>query len=78
MKLKLIFFFFFYFFFFFFFFFFFLNSTFGLAFQNTAQRTNARVKHDSFDASVIEVKKEDLKTFIESLQSSVILNDDYI
>jgi cell division control protein 45 len=54
------------------------RNTFGLAFQNTAQRTNARVKHDSFDASVIEVKKEDLKTFIESLQSSVILNDDYI
>jgi cell division control protein 45 len=55
------------------------RNTFGLAFQNTAQRTNARVKHDSFDASVIEVKKEDLKTFIEQLQSSVLLNnDDYI
>ncbi|ORX82277.1 CDC45-like protein [Anaeromyces robustus] len=55
------------------------RNTFGLAFQNTAQRTNARVKHDSFDASVIEVKKEDLKSFIEHLQSSVIFNDnDYI
>jgi len=55
------------------------RNTFGLAFQNTAQRTNARVKHDSFNASVIEIKKEDLKTFIEHLQSSVMLNDnDYI
>ncbi|KND03063.1 DNA replication initiation factor CDC45 [Spizellomyces punctatus DAOM BR117] len=44
------------------------KNTFGPAFQRAAQRTNARIRHDSFETSVMEVRKEDLTDFLESLQ----------
>ncbi|KAI8920232.1 CDC45 family [Powellomyces hirtus] len=45
------------------------KNTFGPAFQEAAERTNARVKHDSFEASIMEVQKEDLGDFLDTLQS---------
>ncbi|TPX64767.1 hypothetical protein SpCBS45565_g05664 [Spizellomyces sp. 'palustris'] len=47
------------------------KNTFGPAFQRAAQRTNARIRHDSFETSVMEVRKEDLTDFLESLQLSM-------
>ncbi|RMD44412.1 hypothetical protein DV735_g762, partial [Chaetothyriales sp. CBS 134920] len=46
-----------------------------VAFQEVVEETNARVKIDSFDHSVVEVKKEDLGGFLEglSLKSVVVL-----
>lgn len=46
-------------------------SKFGLAFQDAAQESAAASKHDRFDTSVVEVKKEDLSAFLEALQMSV-------
>jgi cell division control protein 45 len=43
------------------------RNRFGLAFQEVAEETNARVKIDTFDHSVIEVKKEDLPVLLEKL-----------
>jgi cell division control protein 45 len=43
------------------------RNRFGLAFQEVAEETNARVKIDTFDHSVIEVKKEDLPVLLERL-----------
>ncbi|KAJ3158100.1 hypothetical protein HDU86_003052 [Geranomyces michiganensis] len=45
------------------------KNTFGPAFEKAAERTQARVKHDSFEASIMEVRKEDLGDFLETLQS---------
>lgn len=36
-------------------------STFGGLFRKAADATAAQVKHDGFDLSVIEIKKEDLR-----------------
>lgn len=44
------------------------SSKFGLAFQDATMESAAAAKHDRFDTSVVEVKKEDLASFIESLQ----------
>lgn len=44
-------------------------NRFGLAFRRVAQRTRARVKLDGFDASVIEVRSDDLKPFLQALQT---------
>ena len=43
------------------------NNRFGIAFQEVVEETNARVKIDSFDHCVVEVKKEDLGGFLEGL-----------
>lgn len=43
------------------------RNRFGLAFQEVAEETNARVKIDSFDHCVIEVKREQLGVFLEGL-----------
>jgi cell division control protein 45 len=48
-----------------------LNSAFGLAFQTTAEATGARIKLDTFDANVMEIKREDLVTFMENLKHSL-------
>ncbi|KAI8589741.1 CDC45 family [Geranomyces variabilis] len=45
------------------------KNTFGPAFEKAAERTQARVKHDSFEASIMEVRREDLGDFLETLQS---------
>jgi cell division control protein 45 len=43
------------------------RNRFGLAFTEVVEETNARVKIDSFDHCVVEVKKEDLAGFLEGL-----------
>ena len=43
------------------------KNGFGLAFLEVAEETGARVKLDSFEHSVVEVKKEDLSGFLEGL-----------
>lgn len=43
------------------------RNRFGIAFQEVVEETNARVKIDSFDHCVVEVKKEDLGGFLEGL-----------
>ena len=42
-------------------------SEFGLAFIEAKQRCNARSRHSTFDASVLEIEQEDLKLFLETL-----------
>jgi cell division control protein 45 len=42
-------------------------NKFGMAFQQVVAETNARVRIDSFEHCVVEVKKEDLSGFMESL-----------
>ena len=43
------------------------RNRFGLAFQEVAEETKARVRIDSFDHCAVEVKKEDLGGFLEGL-----------
>ena len=43
------------------------RSEFGLAFLDAKERCNARTRHGSFDTSVIEINKDDLKVFLETL-----------
>ena len=43
------------------------KNRFGNAFEEVAQETNARVRIDSFEHCVVEVKKEDLGGFLENL-----------
>jgi cell division control protein 45 len=42
-------------------------NRFGQAFQEVVDETAARVRIDSFEHSVVEVKKEDLAGFLEAL-----------
>ncbi|PSK41855.1 hypothetical protein B9Z65_9241 [Elsinoe australis] len=42
-------------------------NKFGAAFQEVVEETGARVKIDSFEHSVVEVKKEDFSGFLEAL-----------
>ena len=44
-----------------------LRNRFGIAFQEVVQETNTRVRIDSFEHCVVEVKKEDLGGFLEAL-----------
>ena len=44
-----------------------LRNRFGNAFQEVVQETNTRVRIDSFEHCVVEVKKEDLGGFLEAL-----------
>jgi hypothetical protein len=44
-----------------------LHSRFGLAFQTAAEESGAAARHDRFDTSIVEVKKDDLTSFIECL-----------
>lgn len=41
-----------------------LCSTFGVAFQEAASASGARTRHDAFEASVVEVRKDDLDKFL--------------
>ncbi|KAF7978677.1 hypothetical protein HWV62_44921 [Athelia sp. TMB] len=43
------------------------KNQFGLAFMDAKARCHAETLHGSFDTSVIQVKQEDLKTFLETL-----------
>ncbi|KAI0831473.1 CDC45-like protein [Trametes gibbosa] len=43
------------------------KNEFGLAFLDAKERCNARTRHGTFDTSVLEINKEDLKVFLETL-----------
>lgn len=45
----------------------FFLSEFGLAFLDAKERCNARTRHGSFDTSVLEINKDDLNIFLETL-----------
>ena len=49
------------------------KNRFGIAFQEVIDETRARVRVDSFDNCVVEVKKEDLSGFLESLSMKVVV-----
>jgi len=49
------------------------RNRFGNAFQEVIQETNARVRIDSFEHCVVEVKKEDLAGFLESLSMKAVV-----
>ena len=44
-------------------------SRFGMAFRRATQALRARVKHDGFESSLIEIKAADLKPFLQELQT---------
>ncbi|KAI0014302.1 CDC45-like protein [Xylariaceae sp. FL0662B] len=48
-------------------------NKFGSAFQDVVSETNARVRIDSFEHCVVEVRKEDLSGFLESLASKAVV-----
>ncbi|OAA61301.1 CDC45 family [Cordyceps fumosorosea ARSEF 2679] len=48
-------------------------NRFGSAFQEVIVETSARVRIDSFEHCVVEVKKEDLSGFLESLSTKVVV-----
>ncbi|UZJ54734.1 hypothetical protein CBS101457_004054 [Exobasidium rhododendri] len=48
-----------------------LRNNFGFRFQQAIQESNSRSKHDKFETSAVEVKKEDFPTFIEALHSAL-------
>jgi len=41
------------------------KNKFGLAFQNAARSSKTRTRHDKFDASIVEVRKDDLVSFLQ-------------
>ncbi|KAK9247921.1 CDC45 family [Lipomyces tetrasporus] len=43
------------------------RNSFGIAFQQVAKQTHARVRIDSFESSVVEVRKDDLTGFLEGM-----------
>lgn len=45
------------------------RNHFGMSFRQAAQQIRARVKHDGFETSVIEVNGDDLKQFLHVLQT---------
>ncbi|KAF8533949.1 CDC45 family [Trichophaea hybrida] len=49
------------------------RNRFGIAFQEVANSTQARIRIDSFEATVVEVKKEDLAGFLEGLSLGLSL-----
>lgn len=48
-------------------------NTFSVAFQEVANTSGAKVRIDSFDSSVIEVRREDLAPFLEKLTLSGLI-----
>ncbi|KAK7734969.1 DNA replication initiation factor cdc45 [Cytospora paraplurivora] len=49
-------------------------NRFGTAFQDVIAETSARVRVDSFEHCVVEVRKEDLSGFLESLSSKTVVS----
>ncbi|MCJ1390267.1 hypothetical protein MMC18_003125 [Xylographa bjoerkii] len=49
------------------------KNRFGNAFQAVVDETNARVRIDSFEHCVVEVRKEDLSAFLESLSMKAVV-----
>jgi cell division control protein 45 len=48
-------------------------NKFGSAFQDVVAETNARVRIDSFEHCVVEVRKDDLQGFLESLSAKAVV-----
>ncbi|CAM9275606.1 unnamed protein product [Discosporangium mesarthrocarpum] len=48
-----------------------VRNGFGARFQLAAQQINARARHDGFEASVMEINKEDVHDFIEALHDTM-------
>jgi cell division control protein 45 len=44
-----------------------VDSSFGLAFLQAKEESNARTRHGTFDTSVVEVNMDDLQVFTEAL-----------
>jgi cell division control protein 45 len=49
------------------------HNRFGIAFQEVVEQTNARVRIDSFDHCIVEVRKEDLGAFLEALSLKAVV-----
>ena len=49
------------------------KNRFGLAFQEVVDETTARLRIDSFESCVVEVKKEDLSGFLEALSMKAVV-----
>ncbi|KAJ5052132.1 uncharacterized protein L3040_001891 [Drepanopeziza brunnea f. sp. 'multigermtubi'] len=49
------------------------RNKFGNAFQEVVEETSARVRIDSFEHCVVEVKREDLTGFLESLSTKTVV-----
>ena len=49
------------------------RNRFGIAFHEVTEETGARVKIDSFEHCVVEVRKEDLSGFLESLSMKAVV-----
>ena len=49
------------------------RNRFGNAFQEVVRETGARVRMDSFEACVIEIRKEDLSGFLERLSMKAVV-----
>ena len=49
------------------------RNRFGLAFQEVVEETRARVRIDSFEHCVVEVRKEDLGGFLEALSTKSVM-----
>jgi cell division control protein 45 len=48
-------------------------NRFGIAFSEAVDETGARVRQDSFEHCVVEVKKEDLGSFLEALSLKTVV-----
>ena len=48
-------------------------NRFGIAFSEVVEQTGARVRQDSFEHCVVEVKKEDLGAFLEALSMKTVV-----
>lgn len=49
------------------------HNRFGIAFQEVVEQTNARIRIDSFDHCIVEVRKEDLGAFLEALSLKAVV-----
>lgn len=49
------------------------RNKFGIAFQEVANTTQARIRIDAFEATVVEVRKEDLAGFLEGLSLKSVI-----
>lgn len=47
------------------------HSRFGLIFKEAAEGRVIKTRHERFDASVMELKKDDLAGFVENLRISI-------
>lgn len=46
-----------------------VRNSFGLHFQEAASASHARTKHDQFESSAVEVRKQDIGSFVEALHA---------